>query len=178
MIYLNEVELMNKTKKLTFIALLVAEGLVLHIFEGMLPLPFVTPGARLGLTNIITVVSLYLLNFNEVSLVIILRILLSTLLGGNLSTFLYSMTGGILSFLAMYVLKKFEEKGVSIIGISIVGAVFHNIGQIIVAGLIIENAMIVSYLPILLIASIGTGLFVGLTGNYLLPFLQRIKFKK
>ncbi|KGN00274.1 heptaprenyl diphosphate synthase [Clostridium haemolyticum NCTC 8350] len=177
MMYLNEVELMNKTKKITFIALLVAQGLVLHIFEGMLPLPFVTPGARLGLTNIITVVSLYLLNFNEVLLVIILRILLATLLGGNLSTFLYSIAGGIFSFFAMYLLKKFEKKGVSIIGISIVGAVFHNIGQIIVAGIIIENAMIISYLPILLIASIGTGLFVGVTGKYLLPFLEKIKFR-
>lgn len=177
MIYLNEVRLMNKTKKMTFIALLVAQGLVLHIFEGMLPIPFITPGAKLGLTNIITVMALYLFNFNEVLSVIILRIVLSTLLGGNLSTFLYSISGGVISFLAMYFLKKVQGKNVSIVGISVFGAVFHNIGQIIVAGLIIENAMIISYLPVLLIASIGTGLFVGVTGRCLLPFLNRIKIK-
>lgn len=163
-----------KTRKMTFVALLVAQGLVLHIFEGMLPIPFIAPGARLGLTNVITLVALYMLDFNEVLLIVILRVLLSTLLGGNMASFMYSIAGGILSFFAMYTLKKFGRDNISIIGVSILGAVFHNIGQIIVAGLIIKNVMIVSYLPILLVAAVGTGIFVGLTGKFLMPFLKKI----
>lgn len=165
---------MRKTQKMTLISLLVAQGLVLHIVEGMLPVPFITPGAKLGLTNIITLISLYIFNFKDVFIIILLRIILSTLIGGSMSTFLYSIAGGILSFLAMYVMKKVGRDNVSIIGISIMGAVFHNIGQIIVAGLVIENAMIVAYLPILLIAAVGTGLFIGLTAKFLLPFLKKV----
>lgn len=167
---------MNKTRKITVISLLVAQGLILHIIEGMLPIPFIAPGAKLGLTNIITLMSLYLLNFKEVLLVIILRVILSTIFGGGLSSFLYSITGGILSFLVMYLLKKIGKDNISIISVSVIGAVFHNIGQIIVAGLIIESSKIIIYLPILMIASVGTGIFVGLTSKYLLPFIKRISF--
>lgn len=166
-----------KTKKMTWIALLVAQGLVLHVIEGMLPIPFIAPGARLGLTNIITLMALYMMDFNEVLLVVVLRVLLSTLIGGNMSSFMYSIAGGILSFLSMYILKKIGKENVSIIGISVLGSVFHNIGQVIVAGLIINNAMIVSYLPILLVAGIGTGIFIGFVGKFLLPFIQRLNIK-
>ncbi|EDS76775.1 Gx transporter family protein [Clostridium massiliodielmoense] len=166
-----------KTRKMTFIALLVAQGLVLHVIEGMLPIPFIAPGARLGLTNIITLMALYILDFNEILLVVVLRVLLSTLIAGNMSSFIYSIAGGIFSFLSMYTLKRIGKENVSIIGVSIVGAVFHNIGQVIVAGLIINNAMIVSYLPILLVAAIGTGIFVGITGKFLLPFIERLNLK-
>lgn len=172
--YLIEVKLMKKTQKLTFISLFVAQGLALYMVERMIPVPFITPGAKPGLTNIITVLALYMFGFKDVFLIIILRILLSTLLGGSMSSFLYSIAGGILSFLAMYFLKRIGKDEISIIGVSIVGAVFHNIGQIIVAGLVIENAMIVTYLPILIVAALGTGFFVGLTSKYLLPFIKKI----
>ncbi|KGM96473.1 heptaprenyl diphosphate synthase [Clostridium novyi A str. 4552] len=167
-----------KTRRMTLIALLVAQGLVLHVIEGMLPIPFIAPGARLGLTNIVTLMALYILDFNEVLLVVVLRVLLSTLIAGNMSSFMYSIAGGIFSFLSMYTLKRIGKENVSIIGVSIIGAVFHNIGQVIVAGIIINNAMIVSYLPILLVAAIGTGIFVGVTGKFLLPFLERLNLKR
>lgn len=165
---------MKKTQKLTFIALFVAQGLVLYMVERMIPVPFITPGAKLGLTNIVTLLALYMFDFKDVFLIIVLRVILSTLLGGTLSSFLYSIAGGMLSFIAMYVMKKIGKDQISIIGISIVGSVFHNIGQIIVAALVIENVMIVAYLPVLLIAALGTGFFVGLTSKYLLPFMKRI----
>ncbi|MCY6355230.1 Gx transporter family protein [Clostridium sp. ZS2-4] len=165
---------MKKTQKLTFISLFVAQGLVLYMVERMIPVPFITPGAKLGLTNIIAVLALYMFDFKDIFLIIVLRIILSTLLGGGLSSFLYSIAGGILSFLAMYSVKKLGKDEVSIIGISIIGAVFHNIGQIIVAALVIENVMIVTYLPVLIAAALGTGFFVGLTSKYLLPFIKKI----
>lgn len=166
---------MGKARKLTLISLLVAQGLVLHIFERMLPVPFITPGAKLGLTNIITLIALYIFDFKDVFIVIMLRIILATLLGGGLSSFLYSVAGGILSFLAMYIMKNIGKDNVSIIGISIIGAVFHNIGQVIIAAIVVENVMIATYLPILIIAAIGTGFFTGLTAKYLLPYIKRIK---
>lgn len=165
---------MRKTKRMTFIALFVAQGLALYMVERMIPVPFITPGAKLGLTNIVTVLALYMFEFKYVFLIIVLRILLSTLIAGSLSTFLYSMAGGLLSFVAMYIIKKIGKDDVSVIGISMVGAVFHNIGQIVVAALVIQNIMIAAYLPVLIIAALGTGCFVGLTCKYLIPFMKKI----
>jgi heptaprenyl diphosphate synthase len=165
---------MKKTNKLTFIALLVAQALVLHIVERAIPVPFITPGARLGLANIITVISIYLLSFNDALLIVILRVIMATLLGGSLSSFFYSIAGGLLSLLVMFCIKNIGKENISIIGVSIAGSVFHNIGQIIVAAVIIQSVNIVSYLPFLMIAGIGTGIFVGITANYLLKHLRRL----
>jgi heptaprenyl diphosphate synthase len=167
---------MKKTQKIVFIAILVAQALVLYIVESMLPVPFITPGAKLGLTNIITVVALYILSFKEVLAIVILRIVLSTLLGGAASSFFFSIAGGILSLLAMYFIKKLGQDKVSIIGVSVIGAVFHNVGQVIVAAFVVQNVMIISYLPVLLVAAVGTGFFVGLTGKYLLSHLRKVTF--
>lgn len=169
---------MSKTRRMIYISILVAQALVLYIVESMIPVPFITPGAKLGLSNIITLMALYTLDFKDAFLIVILRVLLSTFLGGSISSLFYSIAGGILSLVAMYLIKRIGQDKVSIIGVSIVGAVFHNIGQIIVAALIIHNYMIVSYLPILLVAGVGTGLFVGITGRYLLVYLRRLAFHR
>ncbi|NBI05531.1 Gx transporter family protein [Senegalia massiliensis] len=163
---------MNKTRKIVVISLLVAQALVLHLVERLIPFNFGVPGAKLGLANIITLVSLYLFGFKETLTVVILRVILASLLGGNVSGFLFSISGGILSFLIMYILKVIGREKISVIGISIVGAVFHNIGQILMAALIIENLNIFIYLPLLLLSSVITGLFVGITVKYILKFLK------
>ncbi|MCX7884966.1 MAG: Gx transporter family protein [Caloramator sp.] len=167
---------MTKTQKMIFISILVAQSLVLYIIETMIPVPFITPGAKLGLANIITVISLYSLNFFDTFFVIILRIILSTFLTGSLSSFFFSLSGGILSLLVMFVLKKFGKENVSIIGVSIMGSVSHNIGQILVASITVQNIRIIAYLPVLMIAGIGTGIFVGITSKFLLNYLKKIKF--
>lgn len=165
---------MKSTRRLTFIALLVAQALVLHIIERMIPVPFISPGARLGLANIVTLLSLYVLGFRDTLLVVVLRVFLGTLLGGSLSSFLYSFSGGIISFLFMYITMQLGEERVSEIGISIVGAVFHNIGQIIVAAIIVNNIRIAAYLPILMVAGLGTGVFIGITVKYLKGYVKKI----
>lgn len=167
---------MKKTQKITFISVLVAQALVLHIFERMIPVPFIAPGAKLGLSNIITVVSLYFLGFKDTFMVLTLRVLLSTLLGTSISSLLYSIAGGVLSAITMFFAKKFGKNNISIIGVSIVGAFFHNVGQIIVASLIIQNINMVLYFPILSIAGMGTGFFVGITSSYLMNFLKKLPF--
>lgn len=167
---------MTKTQKMMFISILVAQAIVLYIVELMIPVPFITPGAKLGLANIVTVVSLYSLGFYDTLLVVLLRIILSTLLVGSLSSFFFSISGGILSIVAMYFVKELGKENISIIGVSVMGSVFHNIGQILIAAITVQNIRIISYLPILMIAGIGTGIFVGLTSKFMLQYLKKIKF--
>lgn len=167
---------MKKTQKLTFLSVLVAQALILYLVERMLPIPFIAPGAKLGLSNIITVVCLYLFTFKDAFIVIVLRIILSTLFGGSLSSFLYSIAGGLLSLLAMYLIKRLGKEYISIIGVSITGAFFHNVGQVLVAGLIIQNMNIVVYLPVLAVAGLGTGFFVGITSRYLMLYVKKLPF--
>jgi heptaprenyl diphosphate synthase len=167
---------MRKTQKLTFISLLVAQALVLYLIERMLPIPFIAPGAKLGLSNIITTVCLYIFDLKDAFVVVILRVILSTFFGGSISSFLYSISGGLLSLLAMYVIKRLGKDYISIIGVSITGAFFHNLGQIFVAALVVNNINIIVYLPVLAVAGIGTGFFVGITSRFLMLYINKLPF--
>lgn len=171
---------MNKTSKMVYISLLVAQALVLFIFERMIPVPFITPGAKLGLANIVIVIALYTLdNYKEVFLVIFLRLLLSTMFGGNLSSLMFSLFGSVFSFLIMVVIKEVFKDKVSIIGVSSAGGVFHNIGQLLVAAYIVKNIGVMLYLPALSIAGIVTGIFVGITANFVVNHLKKLpQFRK
>lgn len=167
----------NKTmnlRKMIYIALLVSMSLVLHMFENMIPVPFITPGAKLGLANIITVIALYTLSDREAFLVLFLRILLSVMFGGSLSRLLYSLTGGVLSYLMMVLTKRLFKNKVSIIGVSCVGAVFHNVGQLLASSFIVQTMSVMLYLPVMSIAGIGTGIFVGITGEFAVKHLKKI----
>lgn len=166
---------MKKTNKIVYIGLLVAQALVLHIVERMIPVPFVTPGAKLGLANLITVIALYTLDSKkDAFLVLFLRLTLSTMFGGNLSSFMYSATGGILSFCAMTIVKDLFKDKVSIIGVSSAGAIFHNVGQLLIASLIVKNIGVMLYLPILSTVGIITGIFIGITANYVVTHLRKL----
>lgn len=171
---------MNKTSKMVYISLLVAQALVLFIFERMIPVPFITPGAKLGLANIVIVIALYTLdNYKEVFLVIFLRLLLSTMFGGNLSSLMFSLFGSVFSFLIMVVIKEVFKDKVSIIGVSSAGGVFHNIGQLLVAAYIVKNIGVMLYLPVLSIAGIVTGISVGITANFVVNHLKKLpQFRK
>ncbi|WP_319023198.1 Gx transporter family protein [Tepidibacter hydrothermalis] len=160
---------MNKTKKMVFMSILVAQSLAMYIIETYMsnPLVFIAPGAKLGLSNIITLISLIFLGFKDTFVILTARIIISSIFGGGFSAFLYSIAGGILSLLSMDILAKFNKKESSLIGISVIGAMFHNIGQLIMASIIIHNIGIFIYLPILLLTSIPTGLFIGFVCRYL-----------
>lgn len=165
---------MSRTKKIVFIALFVAQALVLHIFERAIPVNLGIPGAKLGLANIITLTALYVFSFKEVLAIVVLKTVMTMLVSGSVSGFLYSFSGGMLSLFAMAFLKRVGGDRVGIIGISVVGAVFHNLGQLLMAALIIQNLKIVWYLPVLMLAAVGTGLFVGIAARYLLKAIRRI----
>ncbi len=165
----------RKTRKLVFIAVLVAQAMILSFIERMIPVPFIAPGAKLGLANIITVTAIYMLSFKEATAVVILRILLTATTFGSLSSFLYSLSGGVLSLLIMAAIVKVFRNDVSLISVSIVGAIAHNIGQLLVAGLVINSLFMLTYLPILMVAAIPTGIFVGFVAKYLIDYLKRIR---
>ncbi|GAB6169188.1 Gx transporter family protein [Clostridium carnis] len=166
---------MRKTNKIVYIGLLVAQALVLHIIERMIPVPFVTPGAKLGLANLITVVALYTLDSKkDAFLVLFLRLTLGTMFGGNLSSFMYSATGGIFSYLSMIFVKEVFKDKVSIIGVSSAGAIFHNVGQLIIASIIVKNIGVMLYLPVLSTIGIVTGIFIGITANYMVKHLSKL----
>lgn len=155
---------MKNTRKIIFLGLMVAQSLVLYIIESFMPVPFIAPGAKLGLANIITVVSLYMLTEKQAMGILLVRIMMSSIFGGGFSAFLYSLTGGIFSFVFMALVKR-NEKYFSIIGTSVAGALFHNIGQLLMASFIIKNLGIYIYFPILALVSIPTGIFVGIVSN-------------
>lgn len=163
---------MSKNEKMVYLSLLVAQALILGMVERMLPVPFICPGAKLGLANIITVIALYRFDFTEALTIVILRVVLLAAFGGSVSSFLYSLSGGLLSLLAMYLTMKLFGNYVSTIGVSVIGGIFHNIGQIIVASLVVQNIHMLFYFPILIITGIGTGIFVGITSRMLLSHLR------
>lgn len=170
---------LSKTSKMIYISSLVSMALILFTIENMIPVPFITPGAKLGLANLVIMIAIYTLdNYKQAFLVLALRIILSSLLVGNLSTLIYSSVGGILSFFVAILVKELFKDKVSIIGVSASAAVFHNIGQLLVASLILNNFGIFLYLPVLSIAGIGTGIFVGISANYLLAHLRKLPYFK
>ena len=126
---------------------------------------------RSGLANIVVITTLYLLGFKEAMSVSFIRIVLVGFTFGNLSTMLYGMAGGILSLLCMYMAKK--SKGLSIIGVSVIGAIAHNVGQILMATFILESTVILNYLPFLCIMAIVTGVAIGVTGGELVKRLHK-----
>lgn len=164
---------MNKTFRIVILGLLVAQSLVLYIVEGMLPVPFIAPGAKLGLANLITVIALYALpKKKDAALILFIRIILSAAFGGGINAFWYSVAGAACSFGAMVLLMK--TKKFSLIGVSAAGGIFHNLGQVIVASLVVMNAKIMLYLPILSVAGTGTGILIGITVLFSLHHLKKL----
>ncbi|HHW91672.1 MAG TPA: Gx transporter family protein [Firmicutes bacterium] len=165
---------MSKTKKMVQLSLLVAVGIALHVFEAMLPalnvLPI--PGAKLGLANIVTLLTLVFLGYREALGVVLLRSLLASLVAGTFltTTFYLSFAGALGSGLVMGLLYLFSRGRFSLVGISICGAVAHNVSQLLVAALLIQQAGIFMYLPYLLLFALPTGYFTGLVVRYLLRY--------
>ena len=147
----------NKT---AYLGMFVALALIASYVETLIPFHFVTPGIKLGLANLVTVVMLYRTEWKDAAIVSVLRIILAGFLFGNVFSIVYSFAGAFLSLFVMILLKKID--GFSILGISIAGGVTHNLGQIAAAVFLMENGNIMYYFPVLMIAGIVTGLLIGI----------------
>ena len=166
---------MNRNKKIANMAMLVVIAMIFSYVESLIPINFGVPGMKLGIANLVTVTGIYFLALPELLLVIIMRILLIGFMFGNGMSILYSLAGGILSVFVMIALKK--AKGFSEVGISIGGGIAHNIGQLIVATVVVENVKLVYYLPALVIAGTITGFLIGILSKRMLPVVKKEAIK-
>ncbi len=164
---------MKRLNKIIFLSLLVSIGLALSVLESAIPLPITVPGAKLGLSNMVILVTLVIFGFKEAFIVGILKSIVLVLITGSISSLIYSLAGSILSCITMYIVYKYFSRIFSLIGVSIFGAVAHNFAQVTVASAMMYNYRIYSYLPILLLTSLFTGYFVGLSSIYISKNLKK-----
>lgn len=163
----------NKSKKIALFGIMVALAFTFSYLESLIPFNFAIPGVKLGLANLVVVVALYIMKPTEAFFIAIIRILLAGLTFGNVYSLAYSLCGGILSFVVMLLVKKTK---LSVIGVSMLGGICHNIGQIIVAAIVMETARIAYYLPVLLGAGLVTGLLMGIISKLVVNRFEKIKF--
>lgn len=155
-----------KTKKLTALALLAAIALTIFMVEAQIPPLVPLPGVKLGLSNIVTVFTVFFLGPWEGAGVLAVRIFLGSVFAGNFSSILYSAAGGFLAILATIGLK-YILKDSQLWVAGCLGAVAHSIGQMAVAVLMTGTPAILMYLPALIVCSIAAGLFTGLCAQFL-----------
>ena len=155
------------TKRLTQMALLTALALIIFTVEAQLPPLAPIPGFKLGLANIITVYAMFRLGPRDTLLILLGRIFLGAVFAGAFSSLLFSLSGGILCYLAMLGLRRvLTERQLWVCGI--LGALCHNLGQMGAAVLVYNTAAVLVYLPPLLLAGMVTGAFTGLSAQLLL----------
>lgn len=165
---------MNKTREFIFLALLTAFAVLLSVFENLIPLPIAAPGAKLGLANMIILSTLVVFGFKESFTVNIVRTFLILIIIGNPISFIYSFFGALFSLIVMFIVYKYFSNYFSLIGVSIFGAIAHNTAQVATASIILENANIFSYLPIMYLISLFTGFFVGFSSNFIVKHLNKV----
>lgn len=147
-------------KRIAKMSMLVALAIIFSYIEFLIPINLGVPGIKLGLANLVIVIALYTMNTMDVWLISILRILILGFMFGSGMSIIYSIAGAVLSLIVMCIIKRI--KGFSIVGVSIAGGVCHNIGQIVVAMLVVETTGILYYMPALLVAGVITGAIIGI----------------
>ncbi|MBR1747412.1 MAG: Gx transporter family protein [Clostridia bacterium] len=154
-------------KRIAFDGILTAVALVLHVVEQLVPLPIPVPGVKLGLANVTTLFAAFAFGPVDAGIILLVRIFLGSLFSGQVTGLLYSLAGGSLCYLVTILLRRvLSDRQMWFCGIA--GAIFHNIGQIIVAVFLTSTPEITYYLPVLIVAGTLTGLFTGLAAQFLL----------
>lgn len=160
--------------RVAYFGVFTALALIFSYVETLIPFNFGIPGIKLGLANLIIVIALYKMKLSEVYLLSVVRVLLNGFIFGNYFSIIYSLAGGLLSLTVMALLKK--KGGFSILGISMAGGVMHNVGQLIIAMIIVETFSVVYYVPVLLISGLITGFVIGIASGEMLKRLVNIQF--
>lgn len=161
-----------KSKQVSRYALLIALAMVLSWLESLVPISAAVPGMKLGLTNLVVIFALYRMRSVDAAIISFVRVLLVSFTFGNAYAFAYSIAGAVLSLLIMLALKKSGR--FSTVGVSIAGGVGHNLGQIIVATLVLETEKIFFYLPVLMVSGMAAGVCIGLLGGIITERLKKI----
>ena len=164
----------NKSaQRIALSGLLTSLMLVFGLIERQFPLTAAIPGVKLGLANSVLLYSLYMLGVKQSFILMLLKALMSWLIYTNMNAMFYSLGGGLLALIAMILLSRVS--GVSIIGVSALGAVFFNVGQILVAVVMLNTPqLIVTYLPILMVSGVVTGVLTGVVAKMVLKHLKSL----
>lgn len=160
-----------RSRKVAQYGLFAALAILMGYVEMLIPLPLLVPGMKLGLANVIIVIVLYHMDAKSAFFISLVRVLMSGLLFQGFAGLLYSLAGALLSLAVMVLLKKTGK--VSITGVSVMGGVFHNVGQILVAAAVVENIKMAYYLPFLLVTGVVTGFVIGAVARLALGYVQR-----
>lgn len=152
--------------------LLLATALILSYVESLIPFFFGVPGMKLGLPNMAIVMALYMFGWKEAIVINIFRIVISGFLFGNMYGILFSLSGAVISFIAMVLIKRTDR--FSMTGTSIIGGVFHNIAQILIAAFVVKTSGIIYYMPVLVIAGVITGFINGTIASQVLTHIRRM----
>lgn len=163
-------------KKVALYGMLIALAFVFSYVEAMIPMPVPVPGVKLGLANLVNMVGLYTIGAAGTAAVSLLRIVLVGFTFSNTSAMLYSLAGGILSLAVMILAKKTDWFGQ--VGVSILGGIFHNVGQLAVAVAVTRTPGLVAYFPMLLAAGVITGGVIGLLGGLVVERIGRVSIIK
>ena len=158
--------------KVAYFGVFTALALIFSYVESLIPIHIGIPGVKLGLANLIIVIALYKMSVKEAYLLSVVRVILAGFMFGNLFAILYSLAGGMLSLTIMSILKKTDQ--FSVYGISIAGGVFHNIGQLVMAIIVLESVSIGYYFPVLLISGLVTGFVIGVVSNGMMKRLKKL----
>jgi len=165
-----------RTKKVALLAVMLSLTLIIGIVEKNIPFDSFVPGVKPGLSNAVILIAVYIFDFPSSFLLVVLKCVTLALVTGNASSFIYSLSGSLLSFFVMWItvfLTK-NNKNVSPVGISVLGAVFHNFGQISAAAFMLGTVNVVYYLPVLVIFGVITGVIVGLTVKYSIAHIKKL----
>ena len=156
--------------KVAYFGVFTALALIFSYVESLIPIHMGIPGVKLGLANLIIVIALYRMSIRETYILSVVRIVLAGFMFGNLFAILYSLAGGMLSLTIMSILKKTDK--FSVYGVSMAGGVFHNIGQLLMAAIVLESVSIGYYFPVLLVSGLLTGFLVGIIANEMMKRLK------
>lgn len=152
-------------KRMTLLGMYTTIALTIFVVESMIPPLVPIHGVKLGLANVVTLWLLIYMTWQDAFLVLLMRIILAAVFAGQFVSFSYSLCGGLACFLVMTLLFSLLGKKY-IVFISIIGAIFHNLGQIAIAALLLSSFSVIAFLPILLISGILTGAFTGFCAHF------------
>ncbi|HOB90657.1 MAG: Gx transporter family protein [Bacillota bacterium] len=161
----------DSVREAAVLSLLLTIGLVLHSVERMVPVPQVAPGIKLGLANTASLIGLFCLPYSRVLVMVVLRSLVTSLLGGGPTGFLFSVSGGIASATSMYVAVTYGYRALSLVSVSVIGALVHNLCQFAVAQAVTGAPRLYIYLPVLMVSGAVTGFITGVISHGILSRL-------
>ena len=158
--------------KVAYFGVFTALALIFSYVESLIPINLGIPGVKLGFANLIIVIALYKMSIKGAYILSVVRIVLAGFMFGNLFAILYSLSGGMLSLTIMCILKKTNK--FSVFGVSMAGGVFHNIGQLLMAAIVLESVSIGYYFPVLILSGLVTGFVIGVVSHEMMNRLKKL----